>query len=116
MNRRTILTGGAAPTARNTTTNFSPGLRHRPNDVPLSVQAGADLSPYYDRPDKPWNARRAGHFLRRTGYGVTREQLSAALLTTPQLLIKAMLADAATPLDPGSWVAQQPFTNPTQQN
>jgi uncharacterized protein (DUF1800 family) len=120
MKRRSFLRQGAvaaagaavvAPSATLLSAG-QPASRLRVNGsrvAPLGVSSAGDLTPYTPRPDKPWNERRAAHLLRRAGFGVTSEQLSAALQSTPGPLVQAMLADASLPAPPAAWVSQQPF-------
>lgn len=68
-----------------------------------------DLSPYIPRQDKPWNARRAAHLLRRTGFGATQGELAEALATTPQALVDAMLAPYDNPTLFWNWTRQPPL-------
>jgi uncharacterized protein (DUF1800 family) len=77
--------------------------------LPSAKISSADLSPYQPRPDKPWDARRAGHLLRRTGFGITQSQLGAALASTPSALVDAMLAPTELPENPFFWATQPPY-------
>ncbi len=125
MNRRSFLQHGtnraarrdgmASPawlsadrTARNT----------RPNgvaaDVPV-VNAG-DLSPYTPRPEKPWDARRAAHLLRRIGFGPTWEEITAAMSLTPEAIITAALADSTAAPAPSAWASAATFIHPPYSN
>ncbi|MBC8144053.1 MAG: DUF1800 domain-containing protein [bacterium] len=73
-----------------------------------SLHSVADLSPYTPRPDKPWNTERAAHLLRRAGYGGDWRATQAAVASTPQAVVDALLSNGATPAPPGTWTTQQP--------
>jgi uncharacterized protein (DUF1800 family) len=59
--------------------------------------------------EKPWNVRRAGHLLRRMGFGTTWAELDAALGKTPSQIVQEALTPQPTPEPPGPWTTQQPF-------
>jgi uncharacterized protein (DUF1800 family) len=82
---------------------------HRLGQTPASSAANGSLEPYIPDATKPWNALRAGHLLRRTGFGLSWDRLQAALVSNPAALVDSMLQSAQQPSPPGSWVTQQPF-------
>lgn len=84
--------------------------RSTPPDVTASAGPDADLTLWEPSAEDPWTADHAAHLLRRSGFGVSSAQLSAALSTTPSNLVDAMLAGlSAEPDPPGEWTSQQPF-------
>lgn len=48
-------------------------------------------TPYGERPDAPWDARRAAHLLRRAGFGYTSRQLSDAVKRGPEATVKSLV-------------------------
>ncbi|MBS1912556.1 MAG: DUF1800 domain-containing protein [Bacteroidetes bacterium] len=76
------------------------------------LSASSDLTPYTPTPDKPWNAARAAHLMRRTGFGVTQAELTSALASDPATLVDAMLQPYTNPTLFWSWT-QQPPLDPT---
>jgi uncharacterized protein (DUF1800 family) len=117
MDRRSFL----VPRERSATiSDAQPGAdRNRrtlhARDIPTSgsatfkTSANGGLDPYTDRPEKPWNARRAGHLLRRAAYGCTWQELQAALSVGPQKVVDALLSQTQLPAAPGDWASQDPL-------
>lgn len=87
------------------------------NDLPLGTDS--DLTPYSPRAEKPWNAQRAAHLLRRAGFGFSWEELTETLRATPKTVVKNLLSPGALPLPPmdnsatgnnrKDWTNQQPY-------
>lgn len=97
MNRRQFLGGKPASHVR----------RH-----PASAQVvpPSNLAPYYPSAQKPWTAQRAGHLLRRTGFGPTWKELDAALKQTPAALVDAMFQNLEPqPVLSAPWPDREPF-------
>ncbi len=117
MNRRSFLQNGAvsagAPASPPASTAPHPSYRRngaaRGGDATSSTSIGS-LEPYTPRAERPWDARRAGHLLRRIGFGTTWHEIQAALGSTPSAIVQGMLATAPLPDGPGSWTSEQPFT------
>ena len=124
MKRRTFLEQGTlaalAGTALAAVPLSTPSLSAAPRDgrrnptrpgggPALSVDPVADLAPYSPRPEKPWNAARAAHLLRRAGFGGSWRSIAAATATTPAAAIDALFAPAPAPAPPGPWARQEPF-------
>lgn len=122
MKRRTFLESGTLALAGTLgapallSSAPSDGRAERPSKGSGSaLQSAGDLTPYTPRPEKPWNAQRAAHLLRRAGYGGDWAAVTAALATSPQQIVDAMLAPSPLPEPPAPWTSQQPFpslTNP----
>ena len=118
MNRRSFLSKPLIQDILSTSSNTitSNKFKNQP-DVPLG--SGSDLSPYQPRPDKPWNARRAAHLLRRANFGCNWIDIIDAVKTSPKNLISKMLSPGPLPLPPvdnnatgtykKDWTNQQPF-------
>lgn len=118
MNRRSFLSKPLIQDILSTSSNTitSNKFKNQP-DVPLG--SGSDLSPYQPRPDKPWNARRAAHLLRRANFGCNWNDIIDAVKTSPKNLISKMLSPGPLPLPPvdnnatgtykKDWTNQQPF-------
>ena len=81
----------------------------------VSHSAAGDLAPYVPRPEKPWDARRVAHLMRRAGFGANWPAVAAAMATTPQAVVDAMMAPTPLPPPPNSWTSDQPFPQLTQQ-
>ncbi len=128
MNRRNFLQKGALTTAGitalgATAASAAPLLRRTDGATTsdptadaradlLSINsAGGDLTPYIPTAEKPWNIRRAGHLLRRIGFGATWSDLQNALASTPSQIVQQYLTPPATPDPPGPWATQQPFAS-----
>ena len=71
--------------------------------------ANGTLAPYVPRPEKPWNARRAAHLLRRAGFGGDWAAVASAMASTPDAIVDALLAAPASAPPPGPWTTQPPF-------
>ena len=102
------------PTLRTETRTEAGVRRDRREDVTLSgfsPSAGpdADLTPWSPTGDDRWDAEKAAHLLRRSGFGVSPAALDGALQSDPATLIDAMLTQPAPPEPPGDWTGQQPF-------
>lgn len=118
MNRRRFLhyspvsaiTGLKANTMTGTMPVPSNG-RSSGNDYGAAASSVAgDLSPYVPRPEKPWDARRAAHLLRRIGFGFTWPELSGTVSRPPSEVVGLLLNISEMPAAPGAWTTQQPFT------
>lgn len=91
--------------------------RERTEDVtttPLSAGPDADLTPWSPTGEDPWDAAKAAHLLRRSGFGLSSQAIDSLLTSDPATLITAMLAPTPAPEPPGNWTTQQPF--PTMGN
>lgn len=120
MNRRRFLQNSPISAMAGLNANATTGIMPAP--LPLNGKASVhdygaaasviagDLSPYTPRPEKPWDARRAAHLLRRIGFGCTWGELSAAVSASPSAIVGLMLGPSALPAAPGAWTSQQPFT------
>jgi hypothetical protein len=71
--------------------------------------SSSDLSTYVPRPEKPWDARRASHLLRRTGFAPTWAQIAGVMGSSPAEVVATLLEPLPLPQAPGSWVTQAPF-------
>lgn len=106
------------PTVR---TGLNPELHERrpgKRDVtePASAGPDADLTPWVPSGDDRWDAAKAAHLLRRTGFGLSSVRIDQALASNPAALVDAMLLPTSLPDPPGAWTSQQPFTEFTQAN
>ncbi|MEP7217746.1 MAG: DUF1800 domain-containing protein, partial [Bacteroidota bacterium] len=81
------------------------------SDGAASLLSGSsDLTPYVPRPDKPWNARRAAHLLRRTGFGPQWAELDSAMKSTPAAIVDLLLDNSGTqPTMFQNWTTDDPF-------
>ena len=63
--------------------------------------AQGSLAPFQPTNTMPWDATRAGHVLRRLGFGATPEQVQAALTVSPSQLVDTLIEEALNmPLPP----------------
>lgn len=76
----------------------------------------AGLEPYVPSPSQPWNELRVLHLLRRTMFGVTRQQIQTALLKSPGEVVDMLLTDAQEPQPPGTWVTAKYQSNQSVDN
>ncbi len=60
----------------------------------LLAQVTSGLEPYVPSATMPWNARRAAHLLRRTGFGATRQQTLALLNRNPLDVVDDIIDEA----------------------
>lgn len=117
MNRRSFLQNGAASAGsllggiRPVSPDTAPPS-YRQDHAGPAAQASAigSLKPYTPSAEQPWDVRRAGHLLRRIGFGATWNTIQGALGSTPSAIVKGMLAAAPLPDAPGAWTSQTPFT------
>ena len=73
----------------------------------------AGLDPFAPTSDRPWDARLAGHLLRRTMFGPRPAEIASAAGTTPDKVVDQLLADASPPPPPDTWATTPPFDRPT---
>jgi len=122
MDRRSFLRNGAAiaagaPGRAGRSAGFTVSDVRRPTtSEAFSARSAGDLAPYMPRPEKPWDARRAGHLLRRTGFGFAWSELDAALASTPSALVQVMLAPSAPPPAPAAWTTRPPLAGSDDAN
>ncbi len=74
-------------------------------------KTSAGLEPYVPSPSQPWNELRVLHLLRRTMFGVSRQQIQTALLKTPGEVVDMLITDVPAPQPPGTWVTEKYQSN-----
>lgn len=119
MKRRTFLeTGTLAALAGSlgaTSLSASPKRPAHRTSTGAALLAAGDLTPYTPSAEKPWDARRAAHLLRRAGYGGDWTAVTAAVASSPAAVVDALLAPAPLPAAPAAWTSQPPFPSLTNQ-
>jgi uncharacterized protein (DUF1800 family) len=125
MKRRTFILGGSIVAAA-TPALVSTAVADRrtagatrfekDHSKPTSPSGAAGgLEPYQPSAAAPWNRQRAAHLLRRTGFGVTWQELEQATNSTPAAIVDRLLAPLASPPPPGTWVTNAPFPSLTNE-
>ncbi len=73
----------------------------------------AGLEPFVPTAERPWDAKLAGHLLRRAMFGPQPGEIAATTGMTPEKVVDQLLTDMALPDPPDAWVSEPPFRNPT---
>jgi uncharacterized protein (DUF1800 family) len=79
----------------------------------MLTRGTAGLEPFAPTSDRPWDARLAGHLLRRTMFGPRPGEIVSAAGMTPARVVDQLLADASPPAPPDAWVTEAPYASPT---
>ena len=73
----------------------------------------AGLEPFVPTAKRPWDAKLAGHLLRRAVFGPQPGEIATAAGMTLEKVVDQLLADVSPPAPPGDWVSEPPFRSPT---
>jgi uncharacterized protein (DUF1800 family) len=121
MKRRTFLEQGtlaaiaSAALASPSTLSADSHRTRSSRRIASGLMSSGDLTPYVPRPEKPWDARRVAHLLRRAGAGGNWSAITAAMATSPQAVVDALLSVPTVATPPGDWTSQPPFAQITDQ-
>lgn len=111
------------PTTTSTVPTSTPephGRRPNGRNVtePASVGSDADLSPWTPTGDDTWDAAKAAHLLRRTGFGappaLVDQIIPYGLVNGIEAVVDGLFESQSLPLPepPGTWTTRTPFANP----